>query len=116
MAYEAAPTIELGIAEGASSAWYQLATKEVMQVQFERTSTSGTADDMILTVYASIDGGTTIDNEPLQRFTIPPGTPMPIGTFFVTRAKFFRVTLTNNVGGDTITVDLQFLRDGGLVP
>ncbi len=114
MAWEATVTTETGIAEGGSSAWYVLAPKEIMHVQFEREAGSGTTDDMILTVYASIDSGTTVDNEPLMAFRIGPATPMPIGTFTVTGVRSFRVTMTASGSTDTITVALKFLRDGGL--
>ena len=114
MAWEITPTTETGIAEGDSSAWYALGTKEVMQIQFVREAGSGTADDMILTVYASIDNGVTIDNESLIAFRIGPATPMPIGTISVKDVRYVRVTMTS-VGADVVTVTLKFLRDGGLV-
>jgi len=113
IAYKATVT-ESAIAIGASSTWHELEPKESAHVQFSRDAGTGTLDTMILSVYASTDGGTTVDTVPIAEWWVAPGTPMPKGSFVIAGVKFFRVTMTRNGATDPITVTLRFALDGGI--
>jgi hypothetical protein len=106
---------ENGIAEGGSSIFYALKTKEVAMIEYERSDDPlGTTDVMILSVYASTDG-VTAQNTPLVEIRVDPAATAPTGAIGVTGVPYFVVTMTATGSTDTIEVDLTVSRDDGLV-
>ena len=114
MAWEGAATTETGIGEAAATTWFALLPKETAHVQVTRTD-GATTDDIIVSVYASVDNGTTIDKSPLRQFRVAPSTPAPVFSFTVTGVRYFRVQNDSLAGGDATALTVSVLRDGGLV-
>jgi len=111
MAWDTVVTTALG--EGDSTVWFELLPKETAHIQALRTD-AGTADGMIISVYGSVDDGTSVDTIPLIAILIAPNATPPAQSLSVTGVRYFRVTMTPNGVANIVTCNLKVTKDGGL--